>query len=540
MNLTDTERKNLAARGLSDPAWFFTFFFEEWFPGRMPWVHKGLIAILTRRCQFLLTLPLEEIEKICTNFVWEDDQGRTFPIFITNGEWDQGRLVSRPTEIKMVLGKFTLVLMPRGFSKTTILNAATIWAIVYQIRKFPLYVSKTGKHAQKQLSTIANQLASNPKLQAVFGGLKPVQRDGGKWSESDGLIQTTTGISVGAVGRGGQVRGMVLDAQRPDQLNIDDLEDQESTKTDSRREDTRDWFFSDLLPVLPELDPTAGAVMLGNLVNQDCLITRVMQDPNWTSIKFGALDRQGDPLWPENMDRKKLEKKKKSYALVGKLHRFYMEYMNEIRAPENALWQPGFFIIQPRHPRELVRKAIAVDPAISENQDADFAVITVGGMTSSGQVHICDQYGRIGMSPRELVDKYFEMARRWGLTPHDRFGIESVAYQAALVHLMREEMFRKKFYFQITPQTHTMRKEERIEFILQPRYANGYVTHQRPFSELETSLLDWPNGKKDWADSAAMMVELLDPAAPFALDGDLDEKELPDLEEVFEGDWRTY
>ena len=120
----------------------------------------------------------------------------------------------------------------------------------------------------------------------------------------------------------------------------------------------------------------------------------------------------------------------------------------------------------------------------------------------------------------------------------DKFGVESIAYQAALVHLLREEMFRKGYYFEVTPITHgRQRKEERVEGILQPRYASGYITHQRQFGILETSLLDWPNGKKDPPDAEAMAISLLDDYAPMAApsDSDLGDDEYEPLEE-----WRAY
>jgi hypothetical protein len=66
------------------------------------------------------------------------------------------------------------------------------------------------------------------------------------------------------------------------------------------------------------------------------------------------------------------------------------------------------------------------------------------------------------------------------------------------------------------PITHARRKVERIEGVLAPRYASGYITHQRRFHNLESEALDWPNGKKDHLDAVAMGVTLLDPVATFA------------------------
>lgn len=534
--LTKEEATAIAERGFADPVFFCKFFLEKWFPLEVPWFHRGMLAILTRKCGFL-----EEyagLDKIIENFVWYDvddiDKARPHAVFRYG---DDGKLL-------MVLGKFTLLLIPRGFAKTTLTNAVNLYNILYQECKFPLYVSKTNKHASRQLSSITKQLISNARVLAVFGNIKPPQRndEGLKWSESDGFIQTLTDIRMAAIGSGGQARGMLDDAQRPDRLYIDDLEDKESTKTDDRRADTKEWFFSDLLPVLPELDDSASAVMMSNLVHADCLAVHVMKDPQWTVVHFGATDINGVPLWPDLMGEEKLATKKQSYALQGKLHLFYMEYHNEVRSPEDAKFKQEYFRYDPIAPSKLFMRGIAIDPAISESKDADFCTVTVSGMRPDGLIQIVDQWGKIGASPREQVDKYFEMMLTWNLIAYgnSKYGVESQAYQAALVHLLQEEMLRRGIFFEITKLTHSSAKDERIEGVLQPRYANKFIVHQRRFPELETSLLDWPNTKKDWADSAAMSVSLLDEAAPVVASEDLRGDSMPPLSEVMGGDWRTY
>ncbi len=555
--ISQQERQELASRGFKNPAWFCRFFLEKWFPQTMPWVHYGIIAILTRRTDFLLDFGftvngLQEkyneawLEKIIKNFVWKADPNDPDcpeqPVFIAKRD-ENGKVLS----VDLVVGKYTLIMMPRGFSKTTLLNAINIWFSVYQECKFPVYISKTGRHASKQLSSITKQLTTNALLLEIFGNLKPPQRneEGFKWSESDGFIQMSNGISVMAVGTGGQIRGSLTDAQRPDRLNIDDIEDTENTKTDERRKDTRQWFFSDVLPSLPELDPKATATMLCNLVHSDSLGTHLMVDPSWTVIKFGPLDRDGDPLWPELMDEEKLEAKKQSYALQGELATFYLEYFNEIRHFEESKFHPNFFIYIPILPSDLVRKAIVLDPAISEDPKSDYASIAVVGIKRTGGIHICDTWGRVQASPADQLDMYFELLRKWQMTYADRFGVETIAFQASLVQPMQERMFREKFYFEITRITHgNTAKIPRVEGVLQPRYANGFITHQRKFPELETQLLDWPKGKKDFPDAAAMALSLLGEDV-MLIPGLASGKKLSDdqyksLEDEFAGDWRQY
>ena len=206
-------------------------------------------------------------------------------------------------------------------------------------------------------------------------------------------------------------------------------------------------------------------------------------------------------------------------ARIGLLAEFYREMMNEIRGTDQVQFQPEYIRYEFRDPTQAVRLAIAMDPAISEDRRADFASICVLGIFPGGLIHIFDIWMKRGASPREKIDKFFELKIKWGLEADDKHGIESIAYQASLLHLVQEEMFRKSkehtkpLYFEVTKITHANKKEERIEGFLHPRYSSGYITHQRAFPEYESQLLDWPNGKKDGPDSAAMGVSLLDDVA---------------------------
>jgi hypothetical protein len=556
VQLTEEEIKALATRGFINPAWFLRFFLTKWYPTPMPWVHYGIIAILTRRTDFLLEFGFEvsgvketydaaALEKIIKNFVWKEDPSNPdspeHPVFIAKRD-EAGSIIA----LDLVVGKYTLIMMPRGMSKTTVLNGINIWFTVYQECKFPVYVSKTGKHATKQLSSITKQFVNNTLLKTVFGELKPPQRndEGFRWSESEGFVQTSSGVTLAAVGAEGQIRGMLNDGQRPDRLNIDDIEDKENTRTAERRDTTREWFFGDLLPVLPELDPNATATMLCNLVNPDSIGVRLMQDPSWTVIKFGPMDKDNEPLWPALLDHDKLEVKKKSYALQGKLAVFYLEYYNEVRNVDDSKFHPHFFIHRPIAPSDIIKKAIVLDPAISEDIKSDYASIAAVGITNFGGFHVMDMWGKVQAQPDEQIAIYFEMVLRLGFASSDLFGVETVAFQASLVSTMKTEMFRRKFYFEIQRITHSQNKIERVEGVLQPRYASGFITHQRPFPELETQLLDWPRGKKDFPDAEAMAIALLDPYAPLTAAGtdgkDLAEDSYEPLSMEFGGDWRQH
>lgn len=524
----------------SDPVLMARVVFPHWFPKKMPWFHRGIIAIMLRRTDFLLhfgeeawsdesaTWTPEDLELIAKWFLWEKPDGTKEPIFKIHYE------AGRPASVDLIIGQFTAMMLPRGCSKTTLNNFIKLFKILFGLTKFTLLVSETATHANKQLDNIKAELESNERLIEVFGSIVPERQSSLRWTQDE--AQTTSGVFITARGRGGQVRGLNNKGNRPDDVTVDDLEDEESVGTPEQLNKTLDWTLKALLPVLSRFDPNATATFMGTMLHRDQTLLKLAADERFTFIRFGAKLPDGSWLWPLYMDQKGWETERASYAAKGKLSAFYMEFGSEARDEDSAKFKAEWFvnIIQPRSRGELLARALVIDPAISNKIGADRCSLAVAGITPKGMIHLCDSYGAVGMPPREQVDRYFAMSAAWDCTHH---GVESVAYQAALVHLLREEMFRKHRYFEITSITHKTRKTERIEGVLQPRYAAGYVTHQRHFPKVLEMLQDWPNAGFDDVDAFAMAVSLLDPFAALAADPekDLTADEYEDLETAVGG-----
>jgi hypothetical protein len=414
-----------------------------------------------------------------------------------------------------------------------------------------VYLSEAATHAEEQLQNVKRQMETNGLFITVFGDKKPSRSDPEKWTQS--FIETTDGVVVAAKGRGGQVRGKNVGAKRPDVIIFDDVEDRESVRTDEQRHKTLDWLKSDVENALPQIGEQRGRLIgLGTILSPDALLPTLSKLPEWLTITFGAIDPDGDMLWQHYMTRTQFDAKRQSYARLRKLHLFNMEFCSTTRAEdEGSIFQQRYFKYAPMSREDFIAKcpgrALMVDPAISEKKDSDFCAFAVVGMLESGQIQIQDVQLFRGYHPKEQVDKYFELHFAYDCNRH---GVETVAYQKALVHLLREEMFRKgktfgpAAYFEVEPVTHgRVSKEERIEGILGPRYAAGYITHDHSFTEYELQLLDYPTGKKDGPDVVAMAIALLDPYAAFAFDPEnLDPDKLakdqfkPLDEEI--GEWR--
>lgn len=553
-DLTPEEAARIAAACYADPGLFCRTFLPEWFPTPMPWVHRGILALLTKRVEWLTNFGEEvwpsgkgewteaQLQKIVRHFTWSSDPSdsslNSVPIF----RWEGSRLIMhKPPN--------TLLILPRGVSKTTLVNASNLYGINYCDEEFVVYASETATHAEQQLGNVKRELESNSLMRVVFGNKVPSRADLQSWTADQ--IETLDGVIIVAKGRGAQIRGLNVNAKRPKKIVIDDAEDKESVKTDDQREKARIWFKADVEPALPQIEKTGEIIVLGTILHPEALIVKLSEDPDFATIRFGAIDPDGDALWDKYLTVEQYERKKISFQRLAQLPEFYMEYASSVRtAGEDAIFDVSKIPHVGRVREDFTAVALAVDPAISEEKKSDYCAFGVVGITDRGRLHVLDLYSARGMSPREQVDKYFELKVAWNCTHH---GVEAIAYQRALIHLLREEMFRKakifgaKVYHEITPITHgRVGKKARIKGVLAPRYGAGYISHQRRFARLETQMADFSDkrdtGKDDDLDVIAMAVTLLDPFAATALDDEAEEKitkdEAPPLDLAIGGEWR--
>ena len=519
MSLSKDEALAAASRAYADPVWFCQFFLPHLFPKPIPWFQRAILAVLTRQTAFLTKYG--ELGTIIENFVYTDRAEQVRPVFTQS---------TPGTPLLLVPCRYTLIMVPRGFSKTTTAGIAVpLRNILYRDVPFTVYVSEAAPHAKMQLNNVKRELESNERIHEVFGTLKPEMRDPEKWTEE--FFETVTGAAMAARGRGGQIRGLNHRGHRPSLIICDDLEDKESVSTDLQRIKVREWAYSDLMPALPApgADPNAGIVALGTLLHEDALLQTWAQDPEWTVVRLGAYDAAGEPLWPEFFSAAVIEAKKQSFARAGQLHNFYLEYMNQPHAPETQIFRPEWVTVG--EVGDVVASATYIDPAFSKNRGSDDTVIVTCSITKRGTVLVRDMWGKLGASEQEKLDEFFRQVKLYGCR---RAGVESTAAQVAFAQLLRENMFRFGSFFEVVEVKHQTKKTERIKSVLQPRYASGHIVHTRRFPKLETQLYDFRmagNTHEDWPDALAGCIVLLDPWAAMAAGQDLTANEFKPLRE---------
>jgi hypothetical protein len=552
LELTPEEVAATAAAGWRSPAEFCRIFLPTWFKTKMPWVHRGLLALRTGQPEFLLDFgeewwprdkrvgkpshwTVDDLIKIVTNFVIEvkppvRKDGVVIqpavlePIFTLDMDAD-GHIVG----IRITRQKDNeAFILPRGYSKTTLINAMNLRGLVYKEDRFILYVSETATHADNQVMTVRRQLEQNQLLRLVFGDLVPDRTSSNKWTDSE--IELTNGCRLSSVGTGGQVRGTSKDATRPTRIVVDDFQDAETIrKSETQREKDLRWFLQVLMPARMLLgdaedgDEITKMDVVGTMPHKQAVIALLMQDPDWMPVRFGAFDRQNQLLWEWAIDADKLTKLRGQYERMGQLDVFDLEYMSNLPDDDGVAFPTDKIIYINRPSEWFIAKCVVADPAISENPKADYFALGALGMGKFGDIHLIDCRLEVGVDFDDQSEWFFDMhfAHCLDLPPDQvKHGVESIAYQRALKSSIESKQHAKsktwgpRAYFEVTPITHGRHdgsKIMRVQGLLAPRVKSGHVSFERQFGTLKSQLDEWPNGKKDGPDMLAMGIGLLDP-----------------------------
>lgn len=255
----------------------------------------------------------------------------------------------------------------RGHAKSVIANLCdSLRRVCHGLDPYLVVAGDTFAQAGSQLEDIKDELASNEKIAADFGKLKPGR--GGSWGSveliqdtegrvtwREGMIVTTNQVRVDAIGRGGKMRGRRHGAQRPTCVKLDDLDNDENVVSKEQRDKAWNWIIS---AVIPALDPQRGQVqLLGTTIHFDCCIARAVRKTDgsgqrlFTSINFPAMRRaeKGEPgaveddekpgqFWSSNWPSRFPVKKLLAIRRLMGAAKFGAEYMNDPRDPETQIF----------------------------------------------------------------------------------------------------------------------------------------------------------------------------------------------------------
>jgi len=408
---------------------------------------------------------------------------------------------------------------PRGLGKTTTIRALVERSILFRDYEFILYVSNGEKVATMQTENIKRSLKTNTYIRKIFGDIQisdNIEEIDESFSKSSWVAYGNT--LVMPRGAGQQVRGLIYNIYRPQLIIVDDLEKKEELDNPTNRDNTKEWFFSDLLKCVDSYSNKWRVIYIDTLKHHDSLLQTLLDASEWKSVRLDICDDNYNSKVPALKSTEELLAEVESHRTKGLLHVFYMEYRNMPIANEDKGFREEFFKYFDF--QEIDRKryewVIIVDPAKTANmKSADSAIVGIGVDYEKSDIVIAEIISD-KMYPDELYEEMFAMRRR--LNAHV-VGIEVTGLEEFIKQPILNEMLKRGPLDTFEPiwlkaRMGTADEKGKLARIgsLVPYYRLGYIRHNKSnCAKLESQLLAFPKSALlDVADATAYIIELLE------------------------------
>lgn len=423
---------------------------------------------------------------------------------------------------------------PRGHAKTTCSSVEVIYRVMNGLTHYTLVVSDTYSQARDIVDNIKSELEDNKLLKWVYGDLKT------DWHWTSGSFTTRNDVRVTARGSNMKVRGLKFRHWRPDFAIGDDLENDEMVDNPERRAKLLNWIKKALLPALSRKHRQVAIV--GTVLHTDSLLQNILDGKpgfgGWQKRHYQALNIDPDgheySLWPGMFSTAKLvamrddpndedymgpivfsqEMQNNPVDEIASIFKRAWLYGTDERPNTYSLtaletkWAQEHPIIMPEVTgapipaqttwlkTEIKQVLMAVDPAISEKETADYFAIVVIGIDGKGEIYVLDVWrtrtSDIDIQVQAILDK----AEQW---KPDKLKIETVAYQAGLGRAVQKKAAEQNKHvpvFMVTPDKDKFRRA-----IIHSANFAGNLVHIRTDMELYDAfcgeLLGFPKGQHD-------------------------------------------
>lgn len=385
-----------------------------------------------------------------------------------------------------------VIAAPRGFGKSTIVNMAyPARNILFQEKRYIIPISATAGSAIEQSENLKNALRANQNVLHLFGDIKPKDDP---FSKTDWV--TASGIKILPRGAGQQIRGSRKDIYRPDLFIVDDLEDDESVESTEQREKLKKWFFSSVQNSVDRGSKDWRIIVIGTVLHEDSLLSNLLLDPSWYSLRLELCDDQFHSNWPDFMTDQEVRKLYEEYRASGMADAFYREYRNIPIALDDQGFKPEYFRYYEETEEDLnnnpnIITAILCDPAKTMKKGSCFTAISAVSVdTKKNRIYIRDILAEM-LNPGQTYDAIFEMADRYNaliLAP------EVTSLNEYILYPLKTEMNKRNLYYtiiEVKPREGKTGPKRSGGLI--PMYRRGEIFHNKnTCGGLEKNLLQWP------------------------------------------------
>jgi hypothetical protein len=205
--------------------------------------------------------------------------------------------------IEFILGhRRSVNFWPVEFSKSFTVQALTLFILGQDPTARVAIVSATQEIASKAVAVIRDYIDTSVRLRMVFPHLRPSQRKGDPWTQTQITVDRPAGIADPSVVAHGMDSG-AIQGSRLNWIIVDDLLNRENTATHEQREKHFGWLFNSVFNRIDKNKPARIAVMNFSWHNDDAL--HRLEKMGWASLR---MDVYGDLfILDDAMDQREAE-----------------------------------------------------------------------------------------------------------------------------------------------------------------------------------------------------------------------------------------
>lgn len=369
-----------------------------------------------------------------------------------------------------------------------------------------MIASANNDKAKGLLGDIQAELMFNKRYIADFGE----QYNLGNWQ--DGHFTTIDGIGFWAFGRGQSPRGTRKSDKRPNYGVVDDIDDAQIVKNESRVDDIVDWVLGDFYGAMP--NKGSRLIIAGNRIHRASILAKLVGDVDpdtpkrqgITHIKVFALEdskhrkdlsTSGRPAWKERYTREMIINKMTRMGWRLGLREFFHQHMvvGRIFKDDDLIWAnlPNLTAYD-----KLVTYN---DPSFKGTKKNDYKAIVLVGRIGR-YFDIIDVFCR-QCTTGEMVRGHYNIADKLPQNVNCRHYMEANFIQDILIEEYYKEGDKRGYYLPIRGDRRKKPdKEGRIENLsaLTEQHVirfNIALKHEPDMQVLREQFLAFPDGDHD-------------------------------------------
>lgn len=208
----------------------------------------------------------------------------------------------------------------------------------------------------------------------------------------------------------------------------------------------------------------------------------------WSVVYKRAEYEDGTLLFPERLTKDFLRSQRK---VMGS-YLYANQYLNEVIPDDARVFRSEWLSYWDTLPSRYYNFAF-VDPAIGQNKHHDFTGIAIISASRGGVWH-GRVLSRYRLTPTQIVAKLFDIQEEFKCRA---IGIESVAYQEALLYILDEEMRRRNKLLPVKGIKRSSQTKESRILGLVPRFEWKRMFLPKGCSDFEDEYTSFPRAKHD-------------------------------------------